>query len=140
MKKIKDLFRVFSYVVTGVVFSTAIYVNIFWRGVPLGEGLLWEILLVSFLCSLGILLYPEKKTSRKVMWLSRILHYVQVNVVVLGCGIWFEWFYADNLLMVLGMLLIIAVIFIAISVIAWKRAVHEAELMNERLKIYQSDI
>ncbi|MBD5478040.1 MAG: DUF3021 domain-containing protein [Lachnospiraceae bacterium] len=139
MKKIADMFNTFVYVVTAVVFGSAVYITIFWGDSTLGVKLLWEILLVSFLCSLGTLIYPEKTVSKKVIWLLRTLHYVLVNVVVLGCGIWFEWFYADNLLMVLGMLFLIAVIFVTASFILWKRAAHTAELMNERLKTYRGE-
>ncbi|MDE6128514.1 MAG: DUF3021 domain-containing protein [Lachnospiraceae bacterium] len=139
MKKIVDMFNTFVYVVTAVVFGSAVYITIFWGESTLGVKLLWEILLVSFLCSLGTLMYPEKQTSKKVLWLLRALHYVLVNMVVLGCGICFEWFYADNLLMVLGMLLLIATIFVTASLILWKRAAHAAELMNERLKMYQGE-
>ncbi len=139
MKKIADMFNTFVYVVTAVVFGSAVYITVFWGDSTLGVKLLWEILLVSFLCSLGTLIYPEKTVSKKVIWLLRILHYVLVNAVVLGCGIWFEWFYADNLLMVLGMLFLIAVIFVTASFFLWKRAAHTAELMNERLKTYQGE-
>ncbi len=137
MKKIADVFNTFVYVVTAVVFGSVVYITIFWGDSTLGVKLLWEILLVSFLCSLGTLLYPEKKASKKVIWLCRALHYVMVNAVVLGCGIWFEWFYADNLPMVFGMLILIAVIFATASFIFWKRGLRMAALMNERLKIYQ---
>lgn len=135
MKRIAGIFNTFVYVVTMVVFASAVCITVFWGD----STLLWEILFVSFLCSLGTLIYPEKPVSKKAIWLLRILHYVLVNVVVLGCGIWFEWFYADNLLMVLGMLLSIAVIFVLVSLIVWKRAAHTAELMNERLKTYQGE-
>lgn len=135
LKRIAGIFNTFVYVVTMVVFASAVCITVFWGD----STLLWEILFVSFLCSLGTLIYPEKPVSKKAIWLLRILHYVLVNVVVLGCGIWFEWFYADNLLMVLGMLLSIAVIFVLVSLIVWKRAAHTAELMNERLKTYQGE-
>ncbi len=137
MKKIADVFNTFVYVVTAVVFGSAVYITVFWGEAALGVKLLWEILLVSFLCSLGTLLYPEKNTGKKVIWLCRVLHYVLVNAVVLGCGIWFEWFYADNLPMVFGMLVLIAVIFATASFIFWKRGLRMAARMNERLKIYQ---
>lgn len=139
MKRIAGIFNTFVYVVTMVVFASAVYITVYWGDSTLGVKLLWEILLVSFLTSLSTLIYPEKTVSKKAIWMLRILHYVLVNVVVLGCGIWFEWFYADNLLMVLGMLLLIAVIFVLVSFIVWKRAAHTAELMNERLKTYQGE-
>jgi len=62
-------------------------------------------------------------------------HYILTNVIVLGCGFWFEWFYADNLPMVLAMLFAIAVIFVIVSAAAWKKGRRQAALMNERLRI-----
>lgn len=66
-------------------------------------------------------------------------HYILTNVIVLGCGFWFEWFYADNLPMVLAMLFAIAVIFVIVSAAAWKKGRRQAALMNERLRLYQQD-
>ena len=37
------------------------------------------------------------------MLLLHILRYIMTNGIVLGCGFWFEWFYVDNLLMVMAM-------------------------------------
>lgn len=137
MKKIKDLLFTFTCVTTCVVLATAIYTSIFWSQRELGTEILWEILSVSFLCSLGVCIYPEKEVSSRRMLLMVILHYIEVNIVVLGFGIWFEWFYADNFVMVLGMLLLIAAVFLLVSVISWKRTAHMAALMNEQLKEYR---
>ena len=68
-----------------------------------------------------------------------ICHYVLTNAIVLGCGIWFEWFYIDNLPMVLAMLLAIAVIFALVSAVVWRRGKQQAELLNERLQKYQQE-
>lgn len=136
MKKLKDLFFVFACVTTCVVFVTAVYITIFWPQVSLGVEILWQILGVSFLSSFGIYLYPEKERSSKFILIRYILHYIYTNAVVLGCGIWFGWFYADNLAMVLGMIVVIALVFLLVSVILWKKNKKMAVLMNERLKGY----
>lgn len=137
MKKIKDVCFVFVCVTTCVVFATAIYTTVFWNGADLNSNILWEILLVSFLCSLGGFMYPERAVSKNVLRLLILLHYLEVNAVVLGFGILFEWFYADNLGMVLGMVALIAGIFLLVSFISWKRGEKLAKRMNERLKEYQ---
>ena len=139
MKRIKDLFFVFVCVTTCVVFVTAVYITIFWPQVSLGVEILWQILGVSCLSSFGICLYPEKERSSKSTLIHYILHYIYTNVVVLGCGIWFGWFYADNLSMVLAMVVVIALVFLLVSVIVWNRNKKMAALMNERLKGYQQE-
>lgn len=137
MKKLKELLLVFVSVTTCVVFVAAVYISVFWPQVVLGVKILWQILLVSFLSSLGIFIYPERAVSGKTLMLLRVLHYIEVNVVVLGCGIWFGWFYVDNLPMALGMLAVIALVFLALSVAMWIRGKQMADRMNERLKEYQ---
>ena len=139
MKKWKDLLFTFACVTTCVVFVTAVYITIFWPPVSFGTEILWQILFVSFLCSLGIFFYPEQETRKKMVWIPLLIHYIEVNVVVLGCGIWFGWFYADSLPMVLGMVIAIALVFLLISVISWNRGKRMAALMNERLKEYQQE-
>ena len=101
--------------------------------------LLWQILVVSFLCSVVTFFYPRREVGKKAMLSIYICHYVLTNAIVLGCGIWFEWFYIDNLPMVLAMLLAIAVIFALVSAVAWRRGKQQAELMNERLQKYQQE-
>lgn len=137
MKKLKELVFVYACVTTCVVFVTALYITIFWPHTTLGVELLWQILAVSLLTSLGFYIYPEQEVSAKATWLLCVLHYVEVNVVVLGCGSWFGWFRADDLPMVLGMVIIIAFVFVLVSKIMWNRKKKMAALMNERLREYQ---
>lgn len=137
MKKLNDVFFVFVCVTTCVVFVTAVYIMIFWPGATLGVEILWQILAVSFLCSLCIYIYPEREVSQRTTILLNILHYIVTNAIVLGCGIWFGWFYADNLPMVLGMVAVIAFVFILVSVAVWNRNKRLAVRLNERLKEYQ---
>lgn len=126
----------FTKVTTCVVFGVAIYCRIFFPGPNFREELLWQILFVSLLTSAGALMYTDdiKKNSMKVRC---IVHYLMVNVIVIGCGIWFGWFHTDNLAQVIGMLLLIAVIFGIVSFILWRKAAQEAQMMNLRLAEYQ---
>lgn len=110
MRRLKDMFYVFVCVTTCVLFVTAVYVTIFFQKAVFGVEILWQILWVSFLCSIANIFYPQREVSKKTMMFLYIGHYILTNVIVLGCGFWFEWFYADNLPMVLAMLFAIAVI------------------------------
>lgn len=136
MARVKVLFDVFTKVTTCVVFAVAIYCRIFFPGLNFQEEMLWQILLVSLLTSAGTLMYNDdiEKNSMKVRC---IIHYLMVNVIVVGCGIWFEWFHTDNLAQVIGMLVLIAIIFSIVSVVSWRKVEKEAELMNQRLAEYQ---
>lgn len=137
MKKLKDLLFVFVCVTTCVLFVSAVYITIFWPQTTLGVEILWQILIVSFLSSLGIYIYPDREVSKRTEILLTIVHYIETNVLVLACGFWFEWFYVDNLGMVIGMVIVIALVFLTVSVAVQLRAKQLAALMNERLAEYQ---
>lgn len=110
LRRLKDMVFVYMCVTTCVLFVTALYITIFWPQVQLGVEILWQILTVSFLCSVANSIYPQRVVSVKIMFIIYIFRYVITNVIVLGCGVWFGWFYADNLTMILAMLFSIAVI------------------------------
>ena len=136
--KIKAVLMTFCCVTTCVVFCTAVFIQTFWGKTQVSSDLLWQIFIVSFLCSLGSGIYPEKKISRGKSFLLIAFHYLLVNGIVLGCGLWFEWFYADNLAMVLCMLLLIFGVFTIVSSVMWYHGKQTAKQLNEKLREYQS--
>ncbi len=133
MKKLRDMLFIFGCVTTCVLFVTALYITIFWPQAVLGVEILWQILSVSFLCSVANAFLLEREAGRRGMLILHILRYVLTNAIVL------EWFYVDNLPMVLAMVLSIAVVYVIVSVAAWKHEKQQAALMNERLAAYQRD-
>ena len=136
MARWKVFFDVWTKVTTGVLLAAAIYCSLFFSEGMFSRYLLWELLLVSFLTSLGVLFYTDD-LNKKSMRLVCILHYLFNNVVVVGCGLWFGWIDAKNPLQIIGMVVLVAVIFSVVSVLSWKKEAKEANLMNERLAHYQ---
>lgn len=138
IKRIKATLYAFVCVTTCIVFASALFTTIFWQGSAIGTEMLWQILIISALCSLGTMIYPDYEVTKGKEVFLTLIHYIIVNVVVMGGGLMFGWFDADNLLMVLLMLLLIAVIYFLVSAVMWKRAADMAVLMNEKLAEYQS--
>ncbi len=136
MERLKLLFDVFTKVVTCVTVGAAVYCMVFFSQITFGVEMLWQILLVSFLTSVGTLLYTDS-ISQKKMKVMCVLHYMIVNVIVVVCGLWFEWFHLDNLPQMIGILIVIALVFLVVSVVSWKQAMQMADLMNARLLEYQ---
>ena len=136
MTRLKVFLDVFTKVTTCILLGAAAYCSFFFYDGMFSRHLLWELLLVSFLTSLGVLFYTDD-LNKKSMRLVCILHYLFNNVVVVGCGLWFGWIDAKNPLQIIGMVVLVAVIFSVVSVLSWKKAASEAEQMNERLVKYQ---
>ena len=90
MARIKVFLDVFTKVTTCILLGAATYCSFFFYDGMFSRHLLWELLLVSFLTSLGVLFYTDD-LNKKSMRLVCILHYLFNNVVVVGCGLWFGW-------------------------------------------------
>lgn len=135
--KLKVFATTFMCVTTCVVFVSAIFMEIFWKNATLEIDILWEILGLSFLCSFSSMIYPDRELSKKALIGRILLHYLLINVIVLGCGMYFEWFYPSNPWMLLTMILIIAIVFAITFWVIWNQEKKEAELLNAKLKEYQ---
>ena len=77
------LAMLFFGITTGIVLVTAVYIGVFWgSGSEIEVNILWQILIVSALCTLGSLLIPceaEKEVSKRSMFVRMILYFIYVN-------------------------------------------------------------
>lgn len=137
-KRLQIMMDLFFKITTGVIFVTAVYIRVFWGvGTVLDVGILWEILTVSGLCALGSVVLPcgvGKEVSKRELIVRATLYFGIVNVVVLGCGFWFEWFYFSSWKMVLGMECGVVGVYVVVTALNYFVGVWEAEEMNRRLK------
>lgn len=140
MNKIKGFLHCYVCVMSSVVLATAVFITVFMPETELGVELLWQMMFVSFLCSIGSLFYPEESVSKKRMAFLILLHYVEVNGAVLGFGFLFHWFSMEYLPHVIGMLILINVIFLIVSAVEWKRGKEIARQINRRLAEYQNSV
>ena len=136
MARLKTFLDVFTTVTTCTVIGVGVYCGIFFPGIHFGIEMMWEILLVALLTSAGTLMYKDE-LSKKSTKIRCVIHYLMVNVIVVVCGIWFHWFHTDDLAQVIGMLILVAIIFLIVSAVSWKKVMKEADLMNEKLAEYQ---
>ncbi|POP31483.1 DUF3021 domain-containing protein [Lactonifactor longoviformis] len=138
IKRMQDMLAMFFRITTGIVFVTAVYIGIFWgSGSEIGVNILWQILMVSALCTLGSLLLPcgaEKEVSKRGMLVRMILYFIYVNAVVLGCGLWFAWFSPSKPHMLAGMEVCIIGVFAIVTSVSYFSAYRMAEQMNRKLR------
>ena len=66
------------------------------------------------------------------------IHYLWVNLVVLGVGFLFDWYQITRPGSVISMVIAIAVIYTIASIGSWTKSARDAKQMNERLKEYQN--
>lgn len=138
MKRLQSMISFFEKITAGILLATAIYIPAFYGwDLVIYADILWQILLLSAVCTLGSILIPqegEKEISRYAMLMRTILYYAYINVAVLGLGFRFGWFSFHNGLQVLGMELAIAFVFAVVYFISYWTQCQEAKRMNEKLK------
>ena len=137
-KRIVELLLTFCMVTTGSVFVCAVYNNIFWpHDVYLNADVLWQLLALAFLCSLGNFIHPYREVSRRRELLNKGLHYLSINAVVLSCGYGFQWMDRGNVLMLAVMIFGILFVFVVVSFVIWRLHARESENLNRKLREYQ---
>lgn len=136
-KKIISFFLTYCITTTATVFVCATYISIFWRGALLNPNILWQILLLCFVCSLCNFIHPFQERSRTRVLFNIGVRYLYINLVVLGGGQLFRWLDIENFLMLGVMILEILLVFIVVSAVMWRLHKKDSERLNERLQEYQ---
>lgn len=134
-KTIQFLWTTFCMICTCVLTVVAIFTTLLNPTDSVEPKLLWQILLVSLLCTLSTLYKFGRKKSKFSVCV--IFHYILINAIVLISGALFEWYRPDNFESLIKMLISITVTYVIISVISWRNSVREAKELNEKLAQYQ---
>lgn len=135
METVKKLLQTFAYVLAGTTLCTALFITIFIPNEDLNISLLWQMIIVSAICSLGNLVYYYKRVlSKRQMRFRIICHYLYINAVVMGSGYLFEWMTPGLILEFLVMLLLIAVVYVIIAMVTFRQEAKVAEILNRQLR------
>lgn len=139
MKRIKELLMTFAIVTTGTLCAATIFMSVFWRNASVTVELLWQILGVAALCCLGNFIWTDREVSKTEWIVKTVIHYLYVNVVVLGCGMKFKWFYWQDLKMVLLMFFAILLVFLLAVYVLFQKDKKVEKLLNERLEQFKQE-
>ena len=134
---LKMIWQNFTIVTVAVMAAAASYVTIFYGAHANVEIiLLWQIMLVSFLCSISQFIcgLGKKEMSKKQFCLRCFGAYIYVNVVVLGLGVGFKWFDISSLPMVIGMLLAVLVAFVFVIAVLFFIDLKTTDEINRKLR------
>lgn len=138
LKRLECMMAMFTKITTGVVFVTAVFIQIFYGGdVELGVEILWQDLIVSAVCTLPTLIIPlenEREVSKYSMLIRMLLCYFLINIVVFLLGSYFSWFVLNDWKQVIGMVVTIAFVFVFVMMVSYWAEYQVTERMNQKLK------
>lgn len=134
MELLKKTILTFALVIAGITVSSTIFLTIFVPEVQLGIMILWEIIIMSAVCSLGnLLFYSRREISKKKLRIRMIIHYIYINAVVLsGAFIW-EWITPGYILQLIVIMILIAAVYAAVMLVNISKEIKIAEDLNKRL-------
>lgn len=140
---VKATIDLFTRIMTAVSIATALYIGIFW-GIDenIKLYLLWQMLGVSAICSLGtplMLWHEEHYPSKTAAFWRNVVQFLYVNGVVLGSGFLFRWFLLSSLPMILGMEICIIAVYVFVVSLSYFLDCRQAREMNRRLEQRKKD-
>ncbi len=139
-KRLDAMASLFVKITTGILFAAAMFITVFygWE-LELHVDILWQILVLAFICTLGSLVIPvdgQREVSRRTMLLRIAVYYAYVNAAVLFGGFLFGWFSFHNLKQVLGMVAAVAAVYLGVLICSSWLEYREAEQINKKLEHY----
>lgn len=135
MENVKKIIQTFFYVLSGSIISTAVFMTIFLRDLYFNVEVIWQVILMAAITSLGTLIYRSKKEiSKKRMRLRLIIHYTYINVVVLGCAVLWEWVNIHRISQIITMVLLVGGVYFSVTTAMFNNEKRIAENINQRLR------
>lgn len=140
MESVKKVIQTYFYVLSGSIISTAIFMTIFLRDLYFNVEVIWQVIVVSAITSLGTLIFHSKhEISKKQMRLRLIIHYTYINVVVLGGAVMWQWVNINRLSQIITMVLLIAGVYFSVTTAMFSNEKRIAESINQRLRSRYSE-
>lgn len=140
MNWIKMIFLIFLYIVACTIIASALFITFIIPETYLEATFLWQVILLSALCSLTTLIfYSNHELSKKSLLLRNIIHLFAIVSIMLGGSLYFRWINIDNTFSIVIMLISIVVVYIVVTVASFMNNKIMANQLNERLEQIKRD-
>lgn len=137
-RRIKFLWEVFSMILACVVIVVGIFTTIVNPIERVESVIFCQMAVVSFVCALSCFIFPWDCVMKKKEIVIRTgIHYLLINLIVLGAGSLFGWYQVKDLKSLLAMMISIASIYAIVSGAAWRRTAQDTKRLNEKLEQYR---
>lgn len=137
---IQKMIQSFFIIATGSLASTAIFITLIDPHATLDVIILWQILAIALLTTpLSFIFYAHREFSKKEALIRQVIHYIILNIVLVGCAYLFDWFSIrtpKNLLLFIGLIFIV---YLSANYFCFTGDKKEANKLNEKIKQYQKE-
>lgn len=135
----RRLLEYFCFINTGAMISAAIFIFIFNRQTLFSIAIFWQILTVSLIAAfITTILMLKDDLSKKMERIKNIIHYILMNILVVVSAYIFKWIEKDFFIETIILVILISIVYIAVTVISYKNDEKMADKLNEELLHYNS--
>jgi hypothetical protein len=139
MDFIKKLVITFIYILAGITLSATTFITLFVQEQEFTIILLWQMIAMAAVCALGNFIYYAKvELSKKQMRIRMVCHGLYIICVVLGGAFFWEWLQPGAITRLLVMVLLIATVYISVTLGTIYLEKKTADSLNERLNKYHN--
>lgn len=135
METLKRYLLTFVLVLAGITISSTIFITIFYPDLHNIIALLWQIITLAGVCTLGnLIFYSKKEISKGQMKVRMILHYSYIILINMSAALFFQWISPGFLMGHIVMFVLITVNYFAVMMVNIQRQEKTAENMNRLLR------
>ena len=138
IKRLKEMLLDFLMITAGTTLSATVFCTIFSQDFTFGIELLWQIVALSFFCTLPIIIFHSKKELTKTQMLIRqIVHLCVLLTVLIFFAYYWEWIDTGSIVQPIVFVALVAVVYITVTYFAYQCDKKVAILLNDRLERYK---
>ncbi|MDF2541288.1 MAG: hypothetical protein K0S47_1006 [Herbinix sp.] len=141
MDFLKKIVQIFIYVTAGNTICGALYVTVVRPEYDIDQSFLWQAIIVAAICALGTFIFLSRhELSKKQNFIRTLVHYLYINIVVIGGACLFQWINLEDSFGLFIMFVFVAIIYACVTMFLFKVDQQTARDLNRRLmKIHRED-
>lgn len=138
INQLKEMLLEFLAITAGITISTTVFCTIFDYNIYFGIGLLWQIVGLSFLCTLLGIIYVSKRELTKKQMLSRqIIHMGVLLILILFLAYRWQWIDAHSVIQPIVIIIMFLGVYSMVTYVTYIRDKKVAMMLNERLQKFK---
>lgn len=138
---IKEMLQIFFVINTGITMGAATFITFLQKDAKLGVEILWQIIIVSLIAAFAsIILHSKNELSKKGILIREVIHYIAINIVVLGCAYLFNWIESGDIFKVLSLIVCIFLVYIFVWIATYANDTKTAKRLNQKIEEYNKEL
>lgn len=139
LKRLKEMLLEFLLITAGITMCTTVFCTVFYQHFYFGIELLWQVVALSFFCTLPGLVYVSKRELTKKQMLTRqIIHVCVLLALLLFFAYYWEWLTPQSIVQPIIFVFMFAFVYTIVCYFAYKHDKKVAKMLNERLPKFKN--